>query len=278
MERWSTALLLLVSALSHAGALSLGAPQAHVLPAPRLALRTVQPVVMQQAEEVVEDAVDEEEWLAEQAAQKTELSAGAKKVINNMKSESGVEFAPWMKIDAEAIARADKERKERKARQAAITRSLDVMELDPQAAELGGGGLQSKVLSEEEVELRWSTGDEAGNAGFLVQRRAGGANNFELIASFDKVGALKSKGPSGGSYTYLDDTVPNVGTWVYRVLDCDAKGYKQAICQKLVEVDSQSEQTATLVIGGVLLGIALVLFGVALFEDPIQTTSAGRGF
>jgi len=52
-----------------------------------------------------------------QAAQQQELSPGAKKVINNMRSESGVEFAPWMKIDAEAIARAEKERKERKARQ-----------------------------------------------------------------------------------------------------------------------------------------------------------------
>jgi len=159
-----------------------------------------------------------------------------------------------------------------------MQKSVDVMELDPQAAELGGGGLRSKVISEDEVELRWSTGNEAGNVGFLVQRRAGGSNAFEVIASYESVGALKSKGPQGGVYSYLDDTVPSVGTWVYRVLDCDTKGMKQAICQKLVEVDSQSEQAATLVIGGVLAGIALVLFGAALFADPIQTTSAGRGF
>merc|ERR1719421_2203493 len=47
----------------------------------------------------------EEEYAAEQEA---ELSKGAQQIINNMKSESGVEFAPWMKIDAEAIARAKK--------------------------------------------------------------------------------------------------------------------------------------------------------------------------
>jgi len=248
---------------------------------PRLAVRTMQPV-MQKAEELeeeIEEAIDEEEYFAEQAQEEAaNLSPGAKKVYNNMRSESGVEFAPWMKIDAEAIAKAEKERKERKARQAAQSRNVDAMELDPQAAELGGGGLNSKVLSEEEIELRWSTGGEVGNVGFIVQRRPGGSDNFEKIASYEEVGALKSKGPAGGTYTYLDDTVPRVGTWVYRVLDCDSKGMKQAICQKLVEVDSQSEQTTTLVIGGVLAAIALVLVGVALFEDPIQTTSAGRGF
>uniref|UniRef100_A0A6U5EDM8 Uncharacterized protein n=1 Tax=Calcidiscus leptoporus TaxID=127549 RepID=A0A6U5EDM8_9EUKA len=274
--------MLLVGALSIAGALNLGAPHAHVRAVPRFSTRAMQPLMQaaeEAMEEVLEEAMDEEEWLAEQAAEEQkELSSGAKKVINNMRSETGVEFAPWMKIDPEAIARAEKERKERKARQAALATSVDVMDLDPQAAELGGGGLRSKILSEEEVELRWSTGNEAGNEGFLVQRRAGGSNNFEVIASYEKVGALKSKGPQGGVYAYLDDTVPSTGTWVYRVLDCDSKGMKQAICQKLVEVDSQSEQTATLVIGGVLFGIALVLFGVALFEDPIQTTSAGRGF
>lgn len=35
------------------------------------------------------------------------------------------------------------------------------MQLDPQAAELNAaGGLKSKVLSEDEIELRWETSDE----------------------------------------------------------------------------------------------------------------------
>ena len=35
------------------------------------------------------------------------------------------------------------------------------MQLDPQAAELNAaGGLKSKVLSEDEIELTWETSDE----------------------------------------------------------------------------------------------------------------------
>ena len=124
--------------------------------------------------------------------------------------------------------------------------------------------------------MRWSTGNEDGNAGFIVQRRKGGTEKFEDIASFDSYAALKTKGSAGGSYTYLDDTVPSVGTWVYRVLDCDTKGTRSAVCQKLVEVDSQDEQTFTLAVGGVIAVLALGLVVAGIGADPIQTTSAGR--
>jgi hypothetical protein len=217
--------------------------------------------------------ISEEEYEAEQQ-QSQPLSAGAQTVVNNMKSDSGVEFAPWMKIDAEAIARAKKEREERKKRSASNLRS-DAMLIDPQAAELGaGGGLKSKVLSEEEVELRWDTTDEAGNAGFIIQRRRGGESVFDDIASYDDFSPLRSKGPAGGSYVYLDDTA-DVGTWVYRILDCDTKGAKSAVCQKLVEIDSKSEQTQTLIVGGVIASLALVLVVLGILNDPIQTTQNG---
>mmetsp|Transcript_26272 Transcript_26272/g.82610 ORF Transcript_26272/g.82610 Transcript_26272/m.82610 type:complete len:205 (-) Transcript_26272:502-1116(-) len=97
------------------------------------------------------DEMSEEEFLAMQDAeelvdadgnvvtQTQELSEGAKRVVRGMRSETGVEFAPWMKVDAEAIARADRERKERKARQAAQAKQLDPYAMDPQAAELGAG-------------------------------------------------------------------------------------------------------------------------------------------
>lgn len=211
-----------------------------------------------------------------EATKQQELSPEAKKVYSGMRSSSGVEFAPWMQVDPEAIAKAEKMRLERKARQAA-QKEVDPLAIDPQAAELGaGGGLRSKTISEEEVELRWSTGNEDGNAGFIVQRRKGGTEKFEDIASFDSYAALKTKGSAGGSYTYLDDTVPSVGTWVYRVLDCDTKGTRSAVCQKLVEVDSQDEQTFTLAVGGVIAVLALGLVVAGIGADPIQTTSAGR--
>merc|ERR1719313_2341385 len=136
----------------------------------------------------------------------------------------------------------------------------DAMLIDPQAAELGaGGGLKSTVLSQEEVELRWDTSDEAGNAGFIVQRRRGGGDNFVDIEDYENFAPLRSKGPAGGSYVYLDDTA-DVGTWVYRILDCDTRGERSAVCQKLVEVDSVAEGQQTLIVGGVIFGLAIAFF------------------
>jgi len=231
-------------------------------------------------EEAVED-MTEEEYLAEMAAEEAggeELSEDAERVYRGMRSSSGVEFAPWMKVDAEKIALAKKERLARKQRAAAAAQAQDGISMDPQAAELSGtGGLTSKVLSEDEVELRWSTGDEEGNAGFIVQRRQGGSNTFQDLESFETFAPLRTKGPAGGTYTYLDDTVAP-GTFVYRILDCDVKGVRSGICQKLVEVESASEQTQTLVVGAVIATLALALVAAGIFADPIQTTSAGRGF
>ena len=52
-----------------------------------------------------------------------------------------------------------------------------------------------------------------------------------------------------------------------------------AVAQKLVEVESASEQTGTLVIGGAIASLALVLVVLGILSDPIQTTSVkGGGF
>mmetsp|Transcript_41683 Transcript_41683/g.73292 ORF Transcript_41683/g.73292 Transcript_41683/m.73292 type:complete len:243 (+) Transcript_41683:64-792(+) len=224
-------------------------------------------------EEEVE--MSEEEYLASQDDPE-QMSEEAKRVYRGMRSVTGVELAPWMKVDVEKIAAAKRAQKERKARSS--SQPMEQMMIDPQAAELGaGGGLKSKVLSEEEVELRWSTGDESGNVGFIVQRRKGGSSAFEDIASHANFAPLKTKGSAGGEYSYLDDSVPGPGTYVYRVCDEDSSGKRSGICQKLVEVESASEQTQTLVIGGVIAGLALVLVAFGIASDPIQTTDVGRG-
>merc|ERR1711924_28319 len=174
---------------------------------------------------------------------------------------------------------AEKMRAARKARKEREAKSLDGVEIDPQAAELGGGGLKSKVISEEEIELSWATDNEADNKGYIVQRRPGGTNDFENIASFESFAPLRSKGVAGGSYKYLDDSVPSTGTWVYRVVDKDSQGKMTAIAQKLVEVESASEQTGTLVIGAAIFGLAAVLFVAGVLYDPMQTTTVkGGGF
>ena len=67
---------------------------------------------------------------------------------------------PSPALAAQAIARAKKAREDRKN---AAPTQIDGMQLDPQAAELNAaGGLKSKVLSEDEIELRWETSDETG--------------------------------------------------------------------------------------------------------------------
>merc|ERR1711937_351829 len=115
--------------------------------------------------------------------------------------------------------------------------------------------------------------------GFIVQRRAGGVAEFENLETFESFAPLKTKGQQGGTYVYLDaDSGLQPGTWVYRILDCDTSGVKSAMCQKLVEIESQSEVTQTIILGVFIATLALVLVGVGIFLDPIQTTSAGRGF
>ena len=116
--------------------------------------------------------------------------------------------------------------------------------------------------------------DEAGNAGFIVQRRRGGAANFEDLETYEKFAPLRTKGPAGGSYVYLDDTA-DVGTWVYRVLDCDVEGVRSAVCQKLVEIESKDEQQFTFIVGGVIATLAVGLVIAGIVTDPIQTTSKG---
>jgi len=272
---FSSRLLVLLAA--SATALNLGAP---VLRSTRPTLR--RPLAVMQVEE---EAMTEEEYEAELAAQEAAKAANVKEEEEDILTPQEVEamkakianYAPWMTVDPEAIARAKKAREDRKN---AAPTQIDGMQLDPQAAELNAaGGLKSKVLSEDEIELRWETSDETGNAGFIVQRRAGGAADFENLESFESFAPLKTKGQQGGTYVYLDaDSGLQPGTWVYRILDCDTSGVKSAMCQKLVEIESQSEVTQTIILGVFIATLALVLVGVGIFLDPIQTTSAGRGF
>jgi len=274
ISRASLSVLLLAAG---ATALNLGAP---ALRAKQPSLR--RPLAVMQVEE---EAMTEEEYEAELAAQASMKASNVKEKQEDILTPEEVaamkakieNYAPWMTVDPEAIARAKKAREDRKN---AAPSQVDGMQLDPQAAELNAAsGLKSKVLSEDEIELRWETSDESGNAGFIVQRRAGGQSEFENLVTYENFAPLKTKGVQGGTYVYLDaDSGLQPGTWVYRILDCDTSGVKSAVCQKLVEIESGDEQKQTLILGVGILSLALVLFGVGLFLDPIQTTSAGRGF
>merc|ERR1719272_2307990 len=117
--------------------------------------------------QVEEEAMTEEEYEAELAQQEAKKDANVKEVEEDILSPQEVEamkakianYAPWMNVDPEAFfARAMKAREDRKN---AAPTQVDGMQLDPQAAELNAaGGLKSKVLSEDEIELTWETSDE----------------------------------------------------------------------------------------------------------------------
>jgi len=76
---------------------------------------------------------------------------------------------------------------------------------------------------------------------------------------------------------FVDNDV-TAGSWLYRIVDCDVAGKKSALCQKLVEVESSSEQTQTLVVGAVIASLALAFFVIGSLIDPIQTTNSGGSF
>ena len=65
------------------------------------------------------DGMSEEEYLKElemeESGESGEMSEEAQRVVRGMTSASGVEFAPWMKVDAEKIAQAKKDRAARLA-------------------------------------------------------------------------------------------------------------------------------------------------------------------
>jgi len=276
MRSPSLSLLLLAAS---ATALNFGAPAMRsTMPALRR-----RPVLVMDA--VEEEAMTEEEYEMELAREAATAKSQEKEKEEDLLSPEEVarvkakieSYAPWMNVDPEAIARAKKAREDRKAQ---APTQVDAMNLDPQAAELNAAtGLNSKVLSEDEIELRWETTNEEGNAGFIVQRRAGGESDFESIATYENFAPLKSKGVQGGVYVYLDaESGLQPGTWVYRIVDCDTSGAKSAMCQKLVEIESKDEQMATLVVGGLIAGLALVFVAAGIFIDPIQTTQSGRGF
>ena len=194
------------------------------------------------------------------------------KRASNLRNSNGVEYAPWMNITPEAEAEIKtvmkqkaEARRKRKDQEAGVSGALL---MDSQAQELSGGGLQTKVVSDNEVELSWATNSETSTKGYAIKRRQARTEDFEVIASHETWGPLASKGPDGGSYSFLDDGV-SPGGWVYRITECETNGTENDICQALVDVQTADEQRGAVIaaIGIVVLGLAALAAGVLL--DPV---------
>ncbi|CBJ29161.1 conserved unknown protein [Ectocarpus siliculosus] len=190
-----------------------------------------------------------------------------------MFNDDGVAYAPWMvdAFDPENLAKVAASIEARKEKEAnTVPEALGALARDPQQMELSGAGLSAKRVSDEMVELTWKTGNEEGNIGFIVSRRAAKTDEWQEIASYKDFPPLNSKGPGGGIYTYADDNV-DLGTWVYRISDISKSGVKSDLCQTLIELQSGADELQTKI--GVA-GLAIVLIAAAAagtFIDPFAS-------
>jgi len=209
--------------------------------------------------------------MEEEIEELTQKEVRKMKRASNLRNSAGVEYAPWMNITPEAeneiktvMKQKAEARRKRKDQEAGVSGALL---MDSQAQELSGGGLNVKVVSENEVELTWATASETSTKGFEIKRRPARTDDFEVIASYKNWGPLASKGSDGGQYSYLDDQI-TPGGWVYRITECETNGSQNDICQALVDVQTAEEQRGAVIaaVGIVVLGIAAVAAGLIL--DP----------
>ena len=184
-----------------------------------------------------------------------------RKARKMMFNENGVAYAPWVakQINEDAIVeeliRKERGQDNKKAKASILERG----EIQ------GSDGMRWRMSPDGLVQLAWTTGGEAGNKGFIVEKKSSSGGEYVEIASFKDVAQLVSKGASGGKYSYTDPATAT-GTWIYRVTDCDEKGKKDVLCQCFTEVTTETENKAQ---AGVLVGFlgvlgALAVAGVAL--------------
>jgi len=205
--------------------------------------------------------------LEQEVEQLTAVEVRKMKRASNLRNANGVEYAPWMNITPEAedeiktvMKQKAEARRKRKDQEAGVSGALL---MDSQAQELSGGGLNIKVMSDNEVELTWATSSETSTKGFAIKRRAARTEDFETIVSYENWGPLASKGVEGGQYSFIDENI-YPGGWVYRITECETNGSENDICQALVDVQTAEEQR-----GGIIAAAAITVLGVAAFAAGI---------
>ena len=189
---------------------------------------------------------------------KSDKVGGAK----NLFKDDGTPYAPWMAdFPTEYDTTVIKSRTDAKGK----------MAMDPQREELSGVGISWKMLGDE-LELKWTTGNEEGNVGFIVSRRQGKTETWEKIADYATAPAeLASKGREGGKYSFIVPD-PSPGAWVYRVADIDRTGKVSDLSQTLVEIESEQDSRFQKIALAVLILILGVALAAGLSLDPMSTT------
>lgn len=212
--------------------------------------------------------------LDEEVEAMVEKEMGKSTKLGKLRNEqSGVEYAPWLKVtekDEKQMRQIMKEKAEaRKKRELQEKEVSGSLLMDSQAQELSGTGLRSKIFDGNCVELEWATATEKLTDGFEIKRRPAKTNDFQVIASYESYGPLASKGVEGGLYRFVDEDVP-AGGWVYRVTECESNGAKNDLSQCLVEIETEEEMAATK-FAAIGFGVFAVLALVAgSLMDPYQ--------
>ena len=111
-----------------------------------------------------------------------------------------------------------------------------VLASDSQPLPVELSGFEATLDGEDAVRLTWTTASETGNAGFRVQRKAGGAGG----GSWTTVGSAEGEGTTTTptSYRYVDENLPyEAGQLTYRHKQVDTDG--SAGYSKEVTVDRE---------------------------------------
>ena len=112
---------------------------------------------------------------------------------------------------------------------------------EPLPVELSG--FEATLDGEDAVRLTWTTATETGNAGFRVQRKAGGAGG----GSWTTVGSVKGEGTTTkpASYRYADEGLPyEADRLTYRLKQVDTDG--STSYSKKVTVSREVKETELL--------------------------------
>jgi len=186
------------------------------------------------------------------------------------KTKAGVEYAPWLKMDAAKEAETRQIAKEKaaiRAKQIQKEKELSgTLYFDSQAQELGGAGLNSKII-DGDVELTWMTKKETNTKGYVLKRRAAKTEDFVTIADYESWGPLASKGDEGGVYSFLDTTT-SPGGYIYRVTEVDNSGIESDLSQCLVEIQTDEEQRNTVIAAAGIAVVAVAAVVGGLLLDP----------
>jgi len=187
------------------------------------------------------------------------------KVNKGMKSATGVELAPWLQVDAEAVVKARREQ-EKRDDEFRKNQQLEISGNIPKTLQL------SQLRGAPDVRIQWDSIDVPDLAGYEIQRTLEGEGGWETLCSYDKTKSLRADFAvnNGGAYDYTDEALPYQGVQ-YRVLAIEENGMRIGVSQNLIEVSQEAVNSILDKLGvGLLLGLLIGATAFGFSEDSLN--------